>query len=254
MLTGFGGGLREIAEAMILAVLAIAVLRRLDPPRHLGAVIAAIASTFAVGAAVGMVGVIADVWVGRQTEDLIEGVAMIGAALLLVPVIAVVASLPRDRSPRPWLPAAGAAVVVLSAFREVPETMLEVVDAAGSVVAPLVGFALAVAVLALAATGAVLAADRLSIGRVRLVLLAVSIVGGAALFSHGLDELASVGIVQSGPEVWDLGHILPHDNGIGRLLRVFLGYSDHMTVLELGGWVGYAATGLALAAARARAR
>lgn len=255
VLIGFGGGLREIAEAAILAVLAVALLRRLDHPRNLAAVLLAIGLTFAAGAALGVAGVVADVRVGQEVEDLIEGVAMIGGALLLLPVIVVIASLHRDRSPRPWLPAVVTTVVVLSAGREVPETMLEVVDAAGgSAIAPLAGFALAVIALAVAATAAILVADRMSTAGVRPVLLAVAVVGGAVLFSHGLDELASVGVLQPGPELWDLGHILPHDNGIGRLMRVFLGYSDHMTALELGGWAGYAVTGLALAGVSARAR
>jgi high-affinity iron transporter len=130
--------------------------------------------------------------------------------------------------------------VLLEIVREVPETGIEIVDAAGTSLLPNAAAMLAgMAVAAGVAVVLALALARVPWRYARLTLLLGMLVLGAALCSRAVEELASAGLVAAGTPLWDLSEALAHSHGIGRWLRMFTGYSDRPSVAEGLAWAGY---------------
>lgn len=62
----------------------------------------------------------------------------------------------------------------------------------------------------------------------------------AGLVSHAVHELVEAEVISIGSQVaFDVGAVLPHDDGIGLFLRALFGYSSNPEVITLVAWLGY---------------
>ena len=69
----------------------------------------------------------------------------------------------------------------------------------------------------------------------------------AGLLSRATHELIEVGAITVGSQAaFDIGSILPHDAGLGLLLRALFGYSSSPELLTFAVWAGYVLVVLAL--------
>jgi hypothetical protein len=178
----------------------------------------------------------------QDAEDVLEAAFMIATSAVLLVTTHHVARRRRRRviaSPDHLGVVLGAAVL-FEILREVPETGVEIVDAAGTNLMPNVAAMLA----GMVAAAGVAVALALALARVRwryarpALLLGMAVLG-AGLSSRAVEELASAGLVAVGPLLWDLSEALEHSHGIGRWLRMFTGYSDRPGVAEGLAWAGY---------------
>ena len=80
--------------------------------------------------------------------------------------------------------------------------------------------------------------DLRSFFRVTTVLL---LLFAAGLFSHAAHEFAEAGLLGplEGPIVWSTAAFLPHDEGLGAVLRALFGYSAEPHVIEVVTYAGY---------------
>ncbi|WP_417809822.1 FTR1 family iron permease [Thioclava sp.] len=101
-----------------------------------------------------------------------------------------------------------------------------------------VGFATALASYVLLRAGARFLPWRgfFRVSEVMLLLL------GAALFTTGVDDLVSAGILPFGTPLWDMSALLDDGGRLGGLLSALTGYRAAPDMATLGGWVIYWAT------------
>jgi high-affinity iron transporter len=104
----------------------------------------------------------------------------------------------------------------------------------GKLLGTIVGFAIAIAIGVLVYVFG-RRIDLRSFFRVTGILL---VLFAAGLVTHGVHEFVEAGLA-GGPEVFDLGEVLPDSSGVGAVLRALFGYSADPTVLEVIVYFGY---------------
>lgn len=73
------------------------------------------------------------------------------------------------------------------------------------------------------------------------VTTVILVLFAAGLFAHAAHEFAEAGPLAAveGPKLWSTKAVLPDDEGLGSVLRAFLGYQDEPTALEVVAYAGY---------------
>lgn len=184
------------------------------------------------------------------TEQIFEGVTMLLATVFLTWMVFWMLRNSRylkselQRGVQGVLERGGAAwglffLVFFAVVREGVELALLLFAAPGEgkLVGAVVGLALAAGIgLLIYAFGR--RVDLRTFFRITTVIL---ILFAAGLFAHAAHEFAEAGPLApiEGPKLWSTKAVLPDDEGVGAVLRAFLGYQDEPTVLEVVAYAGY---------------
>jgi high-affinity iron transporter len=265
--SGLLTGLREGVEAALIVAIICAYLARTGNARHFGRIWLGVGAAIATSVVAGVAIFLTLGELQAPYEQIFEGLAMLLAAGVVTWMLfwmrrqasSVKGDLQRavDRvltDGTAW----GLAVLAFTAvIREGLETALFLVGQATAAAGGRAGDAGAAAVLAGAVVGLGIAAALgygfyrgsrvLNLPRffrwtgVLLVFIA------AGLLSAAVHEFVEIGWIAIGAgTAFDIGAILPHDEGIGLFLRAIFGYSSSPEWITLATWATYVVVVLAL--------
>ena len=258
--SGLLTGLREGVEAALIVAIICSYLARTGMTRHFGKVGAGVAAAVAVSLVLGAVIFVTVGSLEEPYEQIFESAMMLAAAAVVTWMLfwmrrqarSVSSDLQRavDRTLTEGT-AWGLAVLAFTAvIREGLETALFLVGQATAAADGSAGEAGALAVLAGALAGLAIAVaigygfyqgsrvlDIRTFFRWTGVLLVFI---AAGLLSHAVHDLVEIGwiTVGTGP-VFDIGAVLPHDEGIGLFLRAIFGYTSSPEWVTFITWVTY---------------
>jgi len=251
MIPGFLLGLREGIEAALIVAIVLAFLARSGNRASFASVWlgTGLAALFSVG--VGGVLFLTGQELEGQAEQLFEGGAMVLAVGVLTWMIlwmrrqaaGIRRSLESQVSDAVAVGSnfALVALAFLAVGREGVETALFLLAAAGAagVSETLIGGVLGLVAAVGVGYGIYRGSQWFNLRTFFRVTGLLLIVFAAGLLSHGVHEFVEAGLLPTSPQVWDLSAVLPHDQGVGQWLRTLVGYSDELTILELGVWAAY---------------
>jgi len=258
--SGLLTGVREGVEAALIVAIVSAYLARTGNARHLGKIWVGVGGAAAVSFALGVVVFLTLGGLQEPYEQIFEGAAMLLAAGVVTWMLfwmrrqagSVKGDLQRavDRVLTEGTAWSLAVLAFTAVIREGLETSLFLVGQVTAAAGGEAGGDGSVAVLAGACAGLAIAVGfgygfyrgsrLLDLPRffrwtgVLLVFIA------AGLVSHAAHELVEIGWIAVGTATaFDIGAILPHDQGIGLLLRAIFGYTSVPEWATLVTWVTY---------------
>jgi high-affinity iron transporter len=258
--SGLLTGLREGVEAALIVAIVCAYLARTGNARHFGKIWVGVGGAAAVSFALGVVIFLTLGGLQEPYEQIFEGAAMLLAAGVVTWMLfwmrrqagSVKGDLQRavDRVLTEGTAWSLAVLAFTAVIREGLETSLFLVGQATAAAGGEAGGDGSVSVLGGAVAGLTIAVGfgygfyrgsrLLDLPRffrwtgVLLVFIA------AGLVSHAAHELVEIGWIRVGTATaFDIGAILPHDQGIGLLLRAIFGYASAPEWATLVTWVTY---------------
>ena len=248
-------GIRELGESALVVAVALLLTRRLGRQGDRSALRSLMAVTLVLVSITVSWMLVSGVRLSDQIEDIVEGALMLSAAgtvLIAIHRLGLGRDGTSDSGGRFGLVLGLGVLLVV--MREFPETVVQVADAAPPAGASAyVGLVAGLMVAAAISVGVILALAALP-WRTLSILLVGMILFGAGLTSRAVEELASAGLIAAGADLWDLSAVLPHSHGVGRWLRVVVGYDDRPALWQATGWLVYVIGAVWVATAgRARA-
>jgi high-affinity iron transporter len=252
---------RETLEAALVVGIVLGYLARTGQARYRLPVWLAVAAGIAASALTAwLFQRLAGGFEGRG-EEIFEGLVMLAGAAMITTLIVWVAgkrgaAARLEHGVERRLAAEGGQgtglflLVFLSVLREGVESVL-FLRGTGSPWGALAGLAAAVLLGFLLFRGALRVRLGVFFGVTNFLLLLFA----AGLVAHGLHELVEAGWLPALVEpAWDLNPLLPEQGVAGSLLRGLFGYNGDPTLMELLGYVAYAAVSVWLWANAARRR
>ncbi len=263
--SGLVTGLREGVEAALIVSVILAYLARTGDLRRASRVWVGVGSAVLLSAVLGVVIFLTAGELQTPYEQLFEGATLLTAAVVVTWMLfwmrrqaGAVGSQLRaavDRALSDGGSWALAALAFTAVIREGLETAIFLVgqataasqtDSRGAATV-LVGALAGLAVAVLLGYGFYRGTRRIDLGRffrwtgVALIFIA------AGLLSQAVHEFVEIGVIPVGGRVlYDLGGVLPQDQGVGQFLRALFGYSSAPEVATLVVYVAYLAAALVL--------